>query len=561
LPQPDELEEAEIDTIYPSANRISKEVLRTRAAVAAGINIDDELPRPEENDVGNKEKKHTDNKLQTKLFMSELETRLRRIRSKTRSLIEETGKNQLFLAMGFLRWKDREDLEVGCEAPLIMIPVEIERGKLNARTRCYTYKVKYTGEDLIPNLSLKEKLNRDGLILPDFDDKESAINISGESYDFDPDAYFNIVRKMASNRKGWEVSRKMVLGFFAFSKLLMYHDLDPENWPNLAILEHNLITRLLGGTDNYGPIDFSNEQDEKENLDYIPLVVDADSSQTEAIRKALIPQSIVIQGPPGTGKSQTITNLIACFLDAGFTVLFVAEKMAALNVVYRNLEKVNLADFCLELHSYKAKKQEVLASIAKRHDRKFRNVTNLESEIERLSKAKRFLGEYIELIKKPTGPNQETIFQIFGKAEIFREKVEELPKESRSTLPSIDNINSIQNSEIEEAISYFETLSLIVRDIGIPLESPWYGFSPIDLYHGDDENAIKILDSTKQAIQRIVSKFNILAQQIGLTLNVPDLPFRQLKSVSELNPSKSLSENFISGRVFVPFSYNCGIMY
>ena len=399
LPQPDEPEEAEGETINRDANRISTEALRTKAAAAAGIDIGDELPSSEE-DTGQKEKKHTDNKLQTKLFISELETRLRRIRSKARSLIEETGKNQLFLAMGFLKWKDREDSEEGYEAPFIMIPVEIERGRLDARTRCYSYKIRYTGEDLIPNLSLAEKLKRDGLILPDFEDKEVVTNAGDADNDLDPDAYFGTVSKMASNRKGWEVSRKMVMGFFAFSKLLMYHDLNPEHWLNSAILNHHLVRSLLGGTVESGLSDFSDDKNKKEAFECLPLVVDADSSQTEAIRIALRPQSIVIQGPPGTGKSQTITNLIACFLDAGFSVLFVAEKMAALDVVYRNLEKVDLADFCLELHSYKAKKQEVLASLKKRSERKFRNAANLESEIEKLSKAQRYLGVYWFSVKR-----------------------------------------------------------------------------------------------------------------------------------------------------------------
>ena len=116
----------------PSISTIIKIIL-----CYCSIDIRDDLPGPEEH-TGHVEKKHTDNKLQTKLFMSELETRLRRIRSKARSLIEETGKNQLFLAMGFLQWKDREDSEEGYEAPLIMIPVEIERGRLDARTRCYS---------------------------------------------------------------------------------------------------------------------------------------------------------------------------------------------------------------------------------------------------------------------------------------------------------------------------------------------------------------------------------------------------------------------------------------
>jgi primosomal protein N' len=84
--------------------------------------------------------------------------------------------------------------------------------------------------------------------------------------------------------------------------------------------------------------------------------LDADSTQLAAMASALDGKSFVLQGPPGTGKSQTITNLVAASLARGKTVLFVSEKMAALEVVHRRLRDVGLADFCLELHSHKANK-------------------------------------------------------------------------------------------------------------------------------------------------------------------------------------------------------------
>jgi len=528
LPEPDEPEEEE--TAEHNPNRKSKEAQRAEAAAAAGIDISDDLPGPEEY-TGHTEKKHTDNKLQTKLFMSELETRLRRIRSKARSLVEETGKNQFFLAMGFLQWKDREGSEEGYEAPLIMIPVEIERGRLDARTRCYSYKIRYTEEDLIPNLSLAEKLARDGLILPDFEDSEVATNTGDADNDLDPDAYFSTVGKMASNRKGWEVSRKMVLGFFTFSKLLMYHDLDPKVWPNESISKHHLVTTLLGCEVEPGTSGFPDDQNEKRTSKYLPLVMNADSSQTEAILKALSPQSIVIQGPPGTGKSQTITNLIACFLDAGMSVLFVAEKMAALNVVYRNLEKVNLADFCLELHSFKADKKKVLDSLQKRdnlqkrYKRTFGNTAHLESEIKRLDEAQKSLGEYIELIKKPVGPDGESVFDIFGKVELLRDKFEQ------PAFLSINNVDRITNGEIQEATNLLGELARFIEDLGLPCENPWYGYVPIELVYGDDREVTESLDSAKEATARVADGLSKLASEIQLSISASELSLVQLKAI------------------------------
>src|SRR5205085_12692635 len=76
-------------------------------------------------------------------------------------------------------------------------------------------------------------------------------------------------------------------------------------------------------------------------------ILDADSSQHEAIEAVKGGASLVLDGPPGTGKSQTIANVIAESLAVGKTVLFVSEKAAALEVVQQRLQRNGLGDFCL----------------------------------------------------------------------------------------------------------------------------------------------------------------------------------------------------------------------
>lgn len=522
LPEPDRPKEAEEESDDPNGIRSGKETVEIRAADSDGIDIEEELPFPE---AGNDStpKKHKENRLQTKLLMEELEFRLRRIRSKANSIIQETGRNQLFLAIGFLRWKEPADSEASYEAPLIMIPVELERGRLDAQTRCYSYKLSYTGEDMIPNLSLLEKLKADGIVLPGFEDEDVIVG-DGEDKDLEPEAYFEAL-KAVSNVKGWEVLRKMVLGFFGFSKLLMYYDLDEKAWPRNSILEHEHVTTLLLGGVESGTGEFSEDRDEKIASERLPLVMDADSSQTEAILKALRPQSIVVQGPPGTGKSQTITNLIGCFLNEGMSVLFVAEKMAALDVVYRNLEKVGLADFCLELHSHKAEKKKVLASLEKRYHLRFGDVDNWDSEVERLDKAKKVPGEYVELIKKPVGPNEETIFKIFGKVEILREKLE------KPFALSIDNIDRITGGEIERATELLGEVARFIGDLGLPCESPWYGLEATELVYGDDREVIARLESAKEGLAKVAAGFGALGAEIELSTSAHGLSLGQLRSI------------------------------
>ena len=86
-------------------------------------------------------------------------------------------------------------------------------------------------------------------------------------------------------------------------------------------------------------------------------------SKQEAIEAAKRGVSFVLQGPPGTGKSQTIANIIAESLMAGKKVLFVSQKMAALEVVQNRLNQKELGDFCLEVHSHKMDKREVITRL------------------------------------------------------------------------------------------------------------------------------------------------------------------------------------------------------
>src|SRR4029079_9986409 len=94
-------------------------------------------------------------------------------------------------------------------------------------------------------------------------------------------------------------------------------------------------------------------------------VVDADASQTKVIEEVRRGASLVVQGPPGTGKSQTITNIIAAAAHDGKSVLFVAEKMAALAVVHERLVKAGLRDICLELHSRTANKKALAQELGR----------------------------------------------------------------------------------------------------------------------------------------------------------------------------------------------------
>ena len=186
--------------------------------------------------------------------------------------------------------------------------------------------------------------------------------------DLVPSRYADAVAKAIAGQPRWEVQPDaMTLGFFSFAKFLMFRDLDPRNWPDPKKLLTPAISGLLRdgfpASDHPFPEDVN--LDEAISAARLDHVVDADSSQTIAIETVRRGCSVVGQGPPGTGKSQSITNLIATAVLDGKKVLFVAEKLAALEVVKRRLEAAGLGDLCLELHSHKAHKRVVLEEIGR----------------------------------------------------------------------------------------------------------------------------------------------------------------------------------------------------
>jgi Protein of unknown function (DUF4011) len=253
-------------------------------------------------------------------YQERLDTLCRKIASTAKTVIEESGTNMLYLVFGFLEWYESDDSQQPRYAPLVILPVTIDRAA--GKTKAFKCELEYSGEDLETNLSLIEKMRRDmGLEIPALDDEES------------PEEYFKRFKELLNLKKRWRIRREITLTLLSFGKLLMFRDLDPKNWPaGKSISKHALVRELFEGKKNVSeshaeefPID-----DPELRADLPAIILDADSSQHSALITALRGQNLVIEGPPGTGKSQTITNLIAAALEKGKNVLFVAEKLAAL---------------------------------------------------------------------------------------------------------------------------------------------------------------------------------------------------------------------------------------
>lgn len=300
------------------------------------------------------EDRFTDNQLETRLGPDALQKRLLKIAREAQTAEEESGVNILYLALGFATWFEDKSSQIPREAPLVLLPVELVR---NARTS--TFDIRLRDEDIMTNLPLQQRLREDfGIELPDIE--------AGEGWK--PSDYFSAVLDVISGRERWKVDADAIqLGFFSFSKLLMFRDLAIEAWPDGALADHDLTRGLLYEGFESEPPMFGSEDRLDPILPPSKLfhVVDADASQAKVIEEVRSGRNLVVQGPPGTGKSQTITNIVAAAVKDGKRVLFVAEKMAALSVVHDRLVKVGLGDVCLELHSRSANKKAVLGELAR----------------------------------------------------------------------------------------------------------------------------------------------------------------------------------------------------
>ncbi|HVL38932.1 MAG TPA: DUF4011 domain-containing protein [Fimbriimonadaceae bacterium] len=331
--------------------------------------------------------------LDTHEYESKLKARLLKTFRDARTIIEESGVNVLFLALGMLEWTDRDTDKSVRRSPLVLVPVQLEP-RPNG-----TYRLRHDGGEVGGNLSLKAMLFAEfGIRLPTLSEEES----------FDVRAYFAAVkRSIEVVQPAWHVDdRAIALSFFSYAKYFLYMDLDETKWPEEdQPSQHALLGSLLDsgfadehpGLPDEGPLDPWRPQCD------IHDVIGADSSQTLAVMEAAVGRSMVLQGPPGTGKSQTITNLMADALARGKRVLFVAEKMAALEVVARRMEGAGLRDTCLELHSHKTRKADFYKGLRHVQELAPSAVPRLSVELEMLEAHRDELNAYSTAVNSEFG--------------------------------------------------------------------------------------------------------------------------------------------------------------
>jgi transcription elongation GreA/GreB family factor len=415
--------------LVPRTNKT--EVNLSQHARNNGISPSYELPNPNQA----QEDRHTDNNIQTLLLPSDLERKLNAILSKCRTWLQETGINVLQVAFGFLEWSDDSEKE-NAFAPLVLLEAEITKQRTSQGIK---FSIRSIGNDPQLNAVLAEKLRIDfGIVLPPFEGT-SVENYLASIAELTP-------------KKSWRVRRQVAIGVFPSARMAMYSDLDPKS-PKFPRSE--IVQSLLAGSDASGAAPFADEYD-IDNPDIerkVPcLVLDADSSQFSALADIGDGKNVAIEGPPGTGKSQTIVNAIAAALSAGKKVLFVAEKLAALNVVKSRLEAIGLGEFLLPLQADKSTREQVMNSVRARLSvRDITAVRGYDEKLDEFRHTREQLAAYIALITSTFEDSGFTVHAILGK--------------SIATAPLLDGIprDALENCKLRSEVRTAGGLSTLLR--------------------------------------------------------------------------------------------------
>lgn len=350
-----------------------------------------------------------DTDLMTGMGDKALDRRLRTLEGHASLSMSEQGVHSLFVAFGFVKWFESADSEKELRSPLMLVPVSLSRASSDA-----PWELTEAEDDAIDNLCLRQRFQQDfGLVLPPLPEI-SELEEPGARLQF-----LEAVREAIADNDRWEVEDRCALGRFAFPKVAMWKDLgDHSN----AVISH-LLCRSIGGDSTPSPQQvFGAAEDlpDAARLDdevppgEIKAILDADSSQLEAVVAARRGVSFVLDGPPGTGKSQTIANIIADALGDGRRVLFVSEKVSALEVVKRRLDDCGLGDFCLECHSSKANRKAVLDELAWCLEIPAEVYDDATPKLDEAQRVRRALNEYVRAVHRPREPLGLSPYEVNG---------------------------------------------------------------------------------------------------------------------------------------------------
>jgi very-short-patch-repair endonuclease len=477
-------------------------------------------------------------RLRSSLTEKELSRRLLELYRKVRMENEESGANTLFLALGYLEWKQNRDDDRSYRAPILLVPVKLNRTSVQAG-----FSLRRHDEDTQVNVTLLELLKRDyelevpGVNPPPEDD--SGVDV---------DEVFRRFQHAVRDMPGWEVHKEVWLAPFSFSKFLLWKDLQDrsEILSKNAVVDHLINNPGATFIDDIADLR-PHELDDSLGFEQIYCPMSSDSSQLAATLAAANGKNFVMNGPPGTGKSQTITNIIAHCLAEGKRILFVAEKRAALEVVHHRLSQIGLGPFCLELHSNKSGKAEVL--------RQFGEAINYVEQkpsdewkilADRLNGLRHELNSYVKELHR-IYPNRFSAYQCYAWLIAQSEKGDTFSAFDQLDIPECE----------KQSLADYEQLQTICEDLMFRGQERRLSKAAKEALHPiiasewtpDWENSVEAL--SKELLQHIKDFrpiWNDVAEKLGLTgeAETEEMLTVVATLTSELRGAPSLPVGFIN---------------
>lgn len=356
---------------------------------------------------------------------------------------ENLGYTTVFVAMGFLSWKTNTNNK----APIVLMPAKLRRN--DSGNVC----ISWNGDDVRVSPTFMEKLRELNIRIPDQEPIESLEAL---------EKCFETMSTAIDGRIGFKISSGVVIDTFDFSKSVMYNDIDPANWPEIPELVQRIMDPSLNGKE---------QATERRIPSCTYSILDGDSSQMSVVMDVLEGRSVVVEGPPGTGKSQTISNIISECLGNGKTVLFVSEKMAALNVVKRRLNEAGLASYIMELHSDNMNRKNFLREMERSMSREQILDAPSDSECSRLERIRGDLDAYADAVSQPIGDRGFTPYQLIGMRDVALGNIKR-----RKRVPvriEIKEPLSIDDKAWDDCIDLLRTASELIPQVMPIKKNPW----------------------------------------------------------------------------------------